>query len=226
MIPPRIAVPALSFLLIATGFGIARASGQNQEAPRQTAYAQDHDSWDSPPEGLQAIQLRGFRDGIEGAQKDFDNHRTADVNNRDEYRNPRLPPEKREAYRDGFRRGYDRGVSHLVGGPMEPVAPAEQAAPPPRQQMPGSSEQLREPDRSGLPYMGQEMDGEFQRGAFQDGMDGARKDIENHRRPNVNNRDEYRNPSVPRKMRSDYREAFRRGYDQGFSQFMAGVDPH
>jgi ribosome modulation factor len=56
---------------------------------------------------------------------------------------------------------------------------------------------------------------EFQRRGFQDGIEGARKDIENHRRPNVNNRDEFRNPSVPRNVRRDYRDAFRRGYDLG-----------
>ena len=36
----------------------------------------------------QEIQRQGFRDGIEGARKDSDNHRRPNVNNRDEYRHP------------------------------------------------------------------------------------------------------------------------------------------
>ncbi len=55
-----------------------------------------------------------------GAQKDFDNHRRWDPKNRDEYRNPHLPPEQREAYRDGFRRGYERGEAHLTGQDQQP----------------------------------------------------------------------------------------------------------
>jgi hypothetical protein len=39
------------------------------------------------------------------------------VNNRDEYRHPHLPPGQREAYRDGFRRGYQAAMNHLMGGP-------------------------------------------------------------------------------------------------------------
>jgi hypothetical protein len=54
-----------------------------------------------------------------------------------------------------------------------------------------------------------------QRRGFHDGMVGARKDYENHRAPNVNNRDEYRHPDVPRGLRHEYREGFERGYDVG-----------
>lgn len=54
---------------------------------------------------------------------------------------------------------------------------------------------------------------EFARQGFHDGIDGAHKDMENHRRPNVNNRDEFRHPNVPREARRDYRMGFRRGYD-------------
>jgi hypothetical protein len=54
-----------------------------------------------------------------------------------------------------------------------------------------------------------------QRRGFQDGMVGARKDYENHRQPNVNNRDEYRHPNVPKDLRHNYREGFERGYDAG-----------
>lgn len=51
-----------------------------------------------------------------------------------------------------------------------------------------------------------------QRG-FYDGMEGAQRDFWNRRRPNVNNREEYRDPdSVPRWARHEYREGFHRGY--------------
>jgi ribosome modulation factor len=229
----RMAVPALSLFLGATGFCMAQASGQSQAAPRLTAYAQDRGSWDAPPQELQDIQRQGFRDGIEGARKDFDNHRQPDVNNRDEYRDPRLPRDRREAYREGFRRGYERGVSHLTGGNQEPVGQTEQQMRQrnqrmlgPDQQMRGPDQQMRDGDQGGGPYMGQGMGNEIQRRGFQDGMQGARKDLDNHRQPNVNNRDEYRHPSVPRGLRDDYREAFRRGYDRGMSQQMDEHDRH
>lgn len=51
-----------------------------------------------------------------------------------------------------------------------------------------------------------------QRG-FHDGIEGARHDFDNHRRPDVNNRDEYRHPEhMDRSDQRAYREAFRRGY--------------
>jgi hypothetical protein len=131
------------------------------------------------------------------------------VNNRDEYRHPQVPRDQREAYREGFRRGYDQGVSHLMGGPQGQPAQPEQ--------------QMREPDRRGQD-MGPGMGSEIQRRGFQDGMEGARKDLDNHRRPDVNNRDEYRHPNVPRQLRNEYREAFRHGYDRAMSQQMGGPD--
>jgi hypothetical protein len=73
--------------------------------------------WDAPPqEYADEIHRRGFHDGIEGARKDYENHRRPDVNNRDEYRHPNVPRGARRDYRDGFRRGYDVGVQHLMGG--------------------------------------------------------------------------------------------------------------
>jgi hypothetical protein len=63
---------------------------------------------------------------------------------------------------------------------------------------------------------------EVQRQGFHDGVEGARKDIENHRRPNVNNRDEFKHPNVPHHDRHDYREAFRRGYNMGIQHILSG----
>ncbi len=211
MILNRFAVPALALFLGATGLGTAGASAVLQGAT-PSGYGQDRGGWDTPPQELQEMQRRGFHDGIEGARKDFDNHRRPDVNNRDEYRHPQVRRGEREAYREGFRRGYELGVSHQMGGGDRPMG------------APG--QQMREPDRRPNmgPDMGQPMGSDIQRRGFQEGMEGARKDMDNHRRPNVNNRDEYRRPNVPRELRDEYREAFRRGYERGISQLMGGPD--
>ena len=62
---------------------------------------------------------------------------------------------------------------------------------------------------------------EVQRQGFHDGIEGARKDFDHHRMPNVNNREEYRHPHVDAAVREDYREGFRRGYDVAM-QHMTG----
>jgi hypothetical protein len=71
--------------------------------------------WDAPPPEFREIQRKGFHDGIEGARKDFDNHRPPNVNNRDEYRHPHVDASMRDDYREGFRRGYDVAMRHLEG---------------------------------------------------------------------------------------------------------------
>jgi len=206
MILNRIVVPVLSLLLGAIGFSAARASALPLASPSSVS-AQDRDDWQTPPRELRDVQRQGFHDGIEGARKDADNHRRPDVNNRDEYRNPHVPGGDREAYRDGFRRGYEVGVSHLYGGTQQPINQYNQ---------PGY------PDRDR--YMGQGQGSEIQHRGFEDGMVGARKDMDNHRRPDVNNRDEYRHPNVPHELRDEYREAFRRGYDRYMSEHTGEYD--
>src|SRR5690348_11067691 len=48
---------------------------------------------------------------------------------------------------------------------------------------------------------------------FEDGIIGAERDFQNHRRPDVNNRDEYRRPYFGSPWaQHEYREGFRRGY--------------
>jgi ribosome modulation factor len=74
------------------------------------------------------------------------------------------------------------------------------------------------------PGMSMDQGTDIQRRGFHDGMDGARKDMDNHRRPNVNNRDEYRHPNVPRQARNEYRDAFKRGYEQAMSHQMGEPD--
>ena len=64
-----------------------------------------------------SFRQRGFHDGVEGARKDFENHRAPNPNNRDEFRHPNVPHEMRRDYRDGFRKGYFAAVRHMQGGP-------------------------------------------------------------------------------------------------------------
>lgn len=176
-------------------------------SPLASGFAQDRDDrggWDRPDNAWNDIQRRGFHDGIEGARRDAENHRQPDVNNRDEYRHPdNVPPPMRRAYREGFRRGYERGMSHFINGPMNgPMAG------PPRIMRPWDAV----PD---------EFDA-LRRQGFHDGLEGARRDYENHRRPDVDNRDEYRHPRLPREQREAYREGFRRGYQVGINHMMGG----
>jgi hypothetical protein len=63
---------------------------------------------------------------------------------------------------------------------------------------------------------------DIQRDGFHDGIEGARKDFDHHRMPDVNNRSEYRHPHVPPSAREDYREGFRRGYDVAMNHLTAG----
>jgi hypothetical protein len=79
----------------------------------------DRGGWDAPPSELNDAQRRGFQDGMVGARKDYENHRSPNVNNRDEYRHPDVPKGLRVDYRQGFQRGYDVGVRHMMGGGQE-----------------------------------------------------------------------------------------------------------
>jgi ribosome modulation factor len=147
-------------------------------------------AWNAAPDWFNDAQRRGFQEGMDGAQKDYGNHRQPDVNNRWEYQKPDVPAPMWEPYREGFRRGYAVGVSHYMGTPLP--APQPWNLPPPAFN-------------------------EFQRRGFQDGIDGAQKDFGNHRQPNVENREEYRDPDhVPPEMREAYRVGFRHGYNVGW----------
>lgn len=81
--------------------------------PQQGYYP--NEPWATPPAEYQAVQQKGFRDGVRGAYKDAQNHRPPNVNNRDEFRHPDVPHRDRRAYREAFKRGYWTGVQHLMG---------------------------------------------------------------------------------------------------------------
>ena len=80
--------------------------------------------WDAPPSELRDVHRQGFLDGVQGAERDFQNHRAWNVNNRDEFRRPNVPGNVRRDYRDGFKRGYYVTVQHYNrGGPGRPGGP-------------------------------------------------------------------------------------------------------
>lgn len=65
----------------------------------------------------------------------------------------------------------------------------------------------------GPPFAYWEQGAAWKHRGFYDGIRGAEHDFWNHRRPDVNNREEYRDPdSAPGWARHEYREGFRRGF--------------
>jgi len=109
----RFVVPTLAICMGTAGLISARASHAT-EGVASRSFGQERAGWDAPPQEYQEIQRQGFHDGIEGARKDVENHRRPDVNNRDEYRHPHVSGRDRKAYREGFRRGYETAISHLM----------------------------------------------------------------------------------------------------------------
>ena len=113
----QLGISALAIAL--TTSGLAMAQPFAAAAPAFQYQDHDHDrdrDWNMPPQEFREIQQKGYHDGIEGARKDYDNHRRPDVNNRDEYRHPHVPESARADYREGFRRGYDTAWDHLMNG--------------------------------------------------------------------------------------------------------------
>ena len=104
------AVSALALSLGAAS-GLASVKADAQEGPPPPGYGQGQ--WDAPPQEFRDAQRQGFHDGIEGARRDFGNHRELNVNNREEYRRPRVDRSLRHEYREGFRRGYETAMRHM-----------------------------------------------------------------------------------------------------------------
>ncbi|WP_263410762.1 hypothetical protein [Terriglobus tenax] len=111
MISKRLAGFSLAAVMLAGTF-TANAIAQGPPPPPPPGYG-----WDAPPREFRAIEQQGFRDGIYGAQKDFENHRRPTPNNRDEYRRPPVARRDMNAYRSGFQRGYRVGWDHITNGP-------------------------------------------------------------------------------------------------------------
>jgi len=189
MILNRIAVPVMALMLSTVASAMA-APPQVYEQP----------GWDAPPREYNDIQQRGFHDGIEGARKDFGNHRNPDVNNRDEYRHPDLPPGLREPYREAFRHGYQLAVSHLWGAPPGPPVPP----PPPQQNWDN--------------WAMRGLSSDAQRRGYHEGSDAAQRDFQYRRPADPDDHEEYRNPPLPPDLADDYREGFMRGYTSTMSR--------
>ena len=67
---------------------------------------------------------------------------------------------------------------------------------------------------------------EVERKGFHDGVQGAMKDYDHHRFPDVERRSEYKRPHVDASVREDYRRGFRRGYDDAMKHLMAANGRH
>ncbi len=145
-------------------------------------------------------ERRGYRDGLEEARHDVQSNRNTDPDDQPQFRDPPVPPPMADEYREGFMRGYEVALSQLTGGR-------------PWEARDGNIEQWAPPERFS----------EWQRRGFHDGIDGARKDYGNHRRPSVFNREEYREPRVPPEVARDYRRGFRRGYEMAASRLWGGM---
>ena len=229
----QLALPTLALALGASALLLAQ-NGPPPDQPQQ-GYGQDHrdndhGGWDAPPPEFRDMQRHGFHDGIQAARGDVENHRRPDVDMAAEFRQPPVPPEARDEYRDGFRRGYDMALSHFregMGGRPMPMAgngpPQDQPRPDQPQQ--GYGQDHPEHDRGGWDAPPQEFR-DVQRQGFHDGVEAGRSDFENHQDPNVNRKRNFRRPPVPPPDRDEYREGFRRGYDMAFSHFREDRDRH
>ena len=113
----QIAAGLLAMAMMTAGVAAAQYGPPQGPPPPPQVYGQDQGGgWEAPPPEFAAAQQRGYHDGIEGARKDFENHRPPNVNNRDEFRNPHfIPGPDRRDYRMGFRRGYEVAVQHMYG---------------------------------------------------------------------------------------------------------------
>ena len=94
---------------------IAAPAAMFAQGPPPQGYGQGPGGWDAPPSGFtRDIQRSAFHDGLDGARKDFENHRAVNVNNRDEYRNYRGPEPR--VYRQAFLAGYQAWWRHQGPG--------------------------------------------------------------------------------------------------------------
>jgi hypothetical protein len=106
MRPTIFLIPTLAVALFAGG---KSALAQQYYGPPPFTYGQH--------EAEEAWEQRGIYEGMEGAERDFGNHRRPNVDNREEYRDPdSIPGWARHEYREGFRRGYYLRVRQIYYG--------------------------------------------------------------------------------------------------------------
>ena len=89
---------------------------QQQPGYGQPGYQdRDHGGWDRVPDEYQSdVQRQGFRDGMMGARQDFESRRQPSAGNRNEFRHPPVPRRVRQQYKDGYLRGYDVAMRHMM----------------------------------------------------------------------------------------------------------------
>ena len=68
-----------------------------------------------PPNYYNDLGRRAFHEGEEAAWRDFQAHRDMDPWHYPQMRNPPVPGEMRDRYRDAFLRGYDEGLHRARG---------------------------------------------------------------------------------------------------------------
>ena len=110
----RFLAPVLGLALMGgSAVAIAQQYGQGYPPPPPQQWGQR--GWDAPPGELREFQHQGYLDGLQGAERDYQNHRIWNVNNRDEFRHPHVPGNVRGDYRDGFKKGYLAAEAHYQG---------------------------------------------------------------------------------------------------------------
>jgi hypothetical protein len=70
--------------------------------------------WLQPPAEFKDMQRKGFHAGVQAAIKDYDKRRDPDLERHKEYVHPKVDRSFVPDYRDGFRRGYNDALKHLV----------------------------------------------------------------------------------------------------------------
>ena len=106
MKPTRLLIPAFAVAMLASA---GAASAQQYDGPPPFQYVHSG--------AEEAMEQRGYYDGIRGADRDFENRRQPNVNNRNEYRDPdSVPGWAQHEYREGFRRGYYARVRQIYNG--------------------------------------------------------------------------------------------------------------
>ena len=119
----RLAAPAIAFAMFASTAVLAHAQGYPPPPP-PPGYGQPYGQpvpygargWDAPPGELRDFARQGYIDGVQGAERDWQNHRIWNVRNRDEFRHPHVPGNVAGSYREAFKRGYYATASHYQPG--------------------------------------------------------------------------------------------------------------
>lgn len=70
--------------------------------------------WAQPPAEFKDVQRKGFHAGVQAAIKDYDKHKEPDLERHKEYVHPKVDRSFVPDYRDGFKRGYNDTLKHLI----------------------------------------------------------------------------------------------------------------